>query len=178
MKASPVTLVRRLIAYGIDWYLATMLAGIPLLLVNSIENASTAIDTSIPDGTGGILWGTVAILLGLFYYWMIPVLWDGMTPGKKLMHLRIVSVKNGEKPSVGALLLRQGLGVLLIEGAIAFPSTLMREMLARLVGASAVSVLQTVMVVLTLISVSIGIYTPQKRMIHDYLSGTIEIFEE
>lgn len=178
MKTLPVTLIRRLVAYGIDWYLATIAAGIPLLLVNSMRTGSTAIDTSIPEGPEGWLWGSVAILFGLLYYWLIPVLWNGATPGKKLMHLRIVSVKDGQQPSVMALLLRQGLGVLLIEGAIAFPSQLLRELLARITGDSVVSVIQTVMVIITMISVSIGIYTPQKRMIHDYISGTIEVWEE
>lgn len=177
MKSSPVTLVRRIIAYGIDWYLATMVCGIPLMLVNSMKTGSTAINTSIPDGTKGWLWGTVAILLGLLYYWILPLLWNGTTPGKKLMHLRIVSAADGGQPSATALLLRQGVGVLLIEGAVAFPSQLLRELLARITDDNVTAAVQTVMVVVTLISISIGMYTPRRRMIHDYISGTIEIWE-
>ncbi len=177
MKVSPVTLIRRIIAYGIDWYLATMVCGIPLMLVNSMKTGSTAINTTLPEGMEGWLWGTVYILLGLMYYWLIPLFWNGATPGKKLMHLRIVSVSDGKKPSAMALLLRQGVGVLLIEGAIAFPSQLLRELLARLTGDSVMSVIQTIMVIITVISISIGVYTPQRRMIHDYISGTIEVWE-
>ena len=178
MKYSNVPLLRRLVAYGIDWYLATMVCGIPLMLVNSMKTGSTAINTSLPEGAEGWLWGMVAILLGLLYYWLIPLLWDGATPGKRLMKLRIVSLTSGDTPSSFALLLRQGVGVLLIEGAIAFPSQLLRELLARFTGDKVMSIVQTIMVVITMISISIGIYTPQKRMIHDYISGTTEVFVE
>ena len=50
MKMTPVPLFRRLIAYLIDWYLATIVCGIPLQLVNSMHSGSTAVDSSIPVG--------------------------------------------------------------------------------------------------------------------------------
>ena len=88
MKTNAVGPFRRLAAYAVDWYLATMACGAPLLLVNSMRTGSTAIDTSIPDGAAGWLWGTVALLLGVLYYWLIPLLWNGRTPGKRLFRVR------------------------------------------------------------------------------------------
>lgn len=93
------------------------------------------------------------------------------------MHLRIISRNTKETPSVGALLLRQGVGVLLIEGAIAFPSQLLRELLARITGDRVVSVIQIVMVIITVISITIGVYTPEKRMLHDFIAGTAEVWD-
>lgn len=177
MKASPAAPIRRLIAYIIDWYLATIVCGTPLMLFNSMKSGSTAIDTSIPPGAEGWLWGSFAILLGLLYYWLLPVLFYGATPGKKLMHLRIISRNTKETPSVGALFLRQGVGVLLIEGAIAFPSQLLRELLARITGDRVVSVIQIVMVIITVISITIGVYAPEKRMLHDFIAGTAEVWD-
>ena len=46
MKTTPVPLIRRLAAYIVDWYLAAVLCGAPLLLVNSMRTGSTAADTS------------------------------------------------------------------------------------------------------------------------------------
>lgn len=166
MKMKPVPLFRRLIAYLIDWYLATIVCGIPLQLVNSMNSGSTAVDTSIPAGMDGWLWGTVAILAGVAYYWLIPQVWHGMTPGKRLMHLRIVGV-DGQQPSAGALFLRQVVGVLLLEGAIAFPSQLLRELIARAAGDQPADLIRIVMVVITIISIALGVYTLDKRMLHD-----------
>ena len=131
MKTNAVGPFRRLAAYAVDWYLATMACGAPLLLVNSMRTGSTAIDTSIPDGAAGWLWGTVALLLGMLYYWLIPLLWDGRTPGKRLFRLRIVRAEGAGRVGAGALALRQIVGILLVEGAIAFPSQLLRELIAR-----------------------------------------------
>ena len=34
------------------------------------------------------------------------------------------------------------------------------------------------MVAVTIVSIMLGMYTPSRRMLHDRLSGTSEIFEE
>ncbi|MBP3311660.1 MAG: RDD family protein [Butyricicoccus sp.] len=176
MKTTPVPLIRRLAAYIVDWYLAAVLCGAPLLLVNSMRTGSTAADTSIPSGASGWLWGIVAILIGTAYYWLLPLVWHGQTPGKRLMHLRIIGA-DGEQPAAGALFLRQAIGILLIEGAVAFPSQLLRELLARAAGDSAANIVRIAMVAATLVSIGLGMYTPDRRMLHDRISGTREVLE-
>ena len=178
MKTNAVGPFRRLAAYAVDWYLATMACGAPLLLVNSMRTGSTAIDTSIPDGAAGWLWGPVALLLGVLYYWLIPLLWNGRTPGKRLFRLRIVRAGSAGRVGAGALALRQIVGILLVEGAVAFPSQLLRELIARAAGDSVANALRIAMVAVTIVSIMLGMYTPSRRMLHDRLSGTSEIFEE
>lgn len=178
MKTSTVTPIRRLIAYVIDWYLATIVSGIPLMLVNSMKSGSASINTSIPDGMEGWIWGIISICLGIFYYWLLPMIMNGSTPGKKLMHFRIVSKKTGELPSIGSLFLRQVVGILFLEGAIAFPSQLLRELLTRLISENTVSMLQTAMVIITVISISFGLYSPSRQMIHDIIGNTVEVMNE
>lgn len=106
MKGTGVGPMRRLAAYVVDWYLATMLCGAPLLLVNAMRTGEQTLDTSLPPDAQGWLWGSIAIALGVLYYWLVPLLWHGQTPGKRLTHLRIVT-KEGGKPTVGQLLMRQ-----------------------------------------------------------------------
>lgn len=174
---SPAGLLRRLTAYIIDWYLATMVCGAPLMLVNSMRTGLAAPDSSLPPGAGGFVWGTVAIVLGGLYYWGIPLLWQGATPGKKLMHLRIV-MQNPEELLCGrSLFLRQIVGLLFLEGAVTFPSQLFREILARLAGQGVSEAVRIVMVAITVISVMLGIYTSGHKMIHDRISGTMEIMD-
>lgn len=175
MRGAGVSPLRRLAAYVVDWYLATMVCGAPLLLVNSMRTGVAALDTSLPPGSAGWLWGTVAILLGVAYYWLIPLVWNGQTPGKRLLRLKIVRADNGQSVSVGRLLLRQVIGLLLLEGAVAFPSQLLRELLARAAGAGVADAVRIGMVAITIVSVLMGVYTPGRRMLHDRISGTREV---
>lgn len=176
MNSVPVKPLRRLAAYLIDWYLAAMLCGAPLVLVNAMRTGRAAADSSLPPGTQGWIWGGIAILLGVAYY-MLPLVWRGQTVGKRLLHLRILTLE-GQAPSAGALLLRQVVGVLLIEGGLAFPSQLLRELIARAAGAEAANIVRIVMVAATLASILLGLYTPSRRMLHDRISRTHEIYEQ
>lgn len=175
MKGTGVNPLRRLAAYAVDWYLATMVCGAPLLLVNSMRTGVAAFDTSLPPGGAGWLWGAVAIALGILYYWLIPLVWNGQTPGKRLLRLKIVRADDGAAVSSGKLLLRQVVGLLVLEGAVAFPSQLLRELLARVAGEGAADVVRIGMVAITLVSVMLGVYTPRRRMLHDRISGTCEV---
>lgn len=176
MKGAGVGLLRRLAAYVVDWYLATMVCGAPLLLVNAMRTGQQTLDTSLPPDGAGWLWGIAAIALGVLYYWLIPLAWNGRTPGKRLLRLQIVRADNGAAPSAGQLLLRQVVGLLVLEGAVTFPSQLLRELLARAAGEGAADAVRIGMVVITLVSVMLGVYTPRKRMLHDRISGTCEVF--
>lgn len=173
---SAAPLLRRLGAYAVDWYLCAMLCGAPLMLVNSMRTGSTAIDTSLPPGVSGWLWGGVALLLGALYYFVLPLVWNGRTPGKRLFRLRIVT-RDGGAATAGALALRQLLGVIVLEGAVVFPSQLLRELLARGAGDAPAEAARVVMVGLTVVSIALGVYSRERRMLHDRISGTREIFE-
>lgn len=175
MKGTGVSSLRRLAAYVADWYLATMVCGAPLLMVNSMRTGVAALDTSLPPNGAGWFWGAVAILLGILYYWLIPLVWNGQTPGKRLLRLKIVRADNGGAVSTGKLLLRQVVGLLVLEGAVAFPSQLLRELLARAAGEGVADVVRIGMVAITIVSVMLGVYTPSRRMLHDRISGTCEV---
>ncbi|WP_031474801.1 RDD family protein [Agathobaculum desmolans] len=178
MNTSAVGPFRRLAAYAIDWYLATMLCGAPLMLINSMRTGLAAMDSSIPPGRAGWLWGGISILCGLFYYWLIPLLWNGQTPGKRLLHLRIVCRETQQPAGAAALALRQIVGMILLEGAICFPSQLLRELIARAAGEDVANIVRIAMVAVTILSVMLGLYTPNRRMLHDRISGTMEICEK
>lgn len=55
---------------------------------------------------------TISSLVQMVYLILVPVLWTGYTVGKKTVGVRIVKV-NGEKVSIGTMLLRQFIGGLI-----------------------------------------------------------------
>ena len=68
MKGTGVGPLRRLAAYVVDWYLATMLCGAPLLLVNSMRTGEQTLDTSLPPDAPGWLWGSTVSYTHLDVY--------------------------------------------------------------------------------------------------------------
>lgn len=176
MNKNAVRPFRRLAAYLIDWYLCTMVCGAPLMLVNSVRSGLSTLDTTLPMGISGFGWGVVAIAIGVSYYALVPMFWNGQTLGKRLLHIRIVT-RNGSISSAGAIILRQVVGILLLEGAVTFPSQLFRELVARLLGSQIADILRVGAVAITLISICMGMYGMKKRMLHDWIAGTMEISE-
>ena len=170
MNENTPGLGRRLGGYLIDWYLSTMLCGGVLVFANSVETGVAAMDSSLPGGGRGLLLGTLACLLGVCYYVLFPLLWKGQTPAKRLLGMRIVSA-DGRAPGLGALLLRQLVGGILLEGAILFPSQLLREMVAMR-GFPAVAEGLRVAAVITFLSVSMAVFVPGRRMLHDRIAST------
>lgn len=171
MSGNAPGLGRRLAGYLIDWYLSTMLCGGVLVFANSMRTGVAAMDTSLPKGPEGLLLGALACMLGVCYYVLFPLLWKGQTPAKRLLRMRIVT-EGEELPKVGTLLLRQLVGGILLEGAILFPSQLLREMVAMLGLDTAAEVLRMAAVALTLISIAVAVFLPGRRMLHDRISGT------
>lgn len=167
--------MRRLIAYAVDWYLSAILSGLPLLLANAMRTGLPVPDTSLPPGSSGWWYGGAGTLLGLLYY-MLPLLrWEGQTPGKRLLGLRVITL-DGDRLSLRQVLIRQAAGLLLLEGVLVFPSQLLRELFARVAGGQAAQILQYAMVGVAIVSVLMGIYSRQRQMLHDRLAGTFEIY--
>ena len=64
----------------------------------------------------GIIAGILAVLFAIFYFVIVPAyIYPGQTLGKKICKIKIVKVNN-EQVTIKNMLLRQLLGVIVIEG--------------------------------------------------------------
>lgn len=87
--------------------ITVIITGLILLIVMLAKMAPQP-DTQTPDDTGG--WAIAIVILFVFalqwgYYVLFEALWDGQTPGKKLMHIRVVQ-DGGYSVSFGASAIR------------------------------------------------------------------------
>lgn len=125
-------MLRRLIAYFIDWYLAfvvmnTMLVAAAYLLTGTMYAGSLPLTAFEPGAQLSLL----VMLAGfeVLFYSIVPrFVWPGQTVGKRLMHLRMIAVDGG-RLSLPRLMLRDLVGIVLIEGCFSPLSNYIRNYL-------------------------------------------------
>ena len=121
------------------------------------------------------LWiGALGLLFALIYYVWIPYkVYPGQTVGKKAMGIQIEKT-DGSNLRLMDLLLRQGLGLLVLEGILFNPSRLWQDMLSLASGLNFSGYLLYLSLAITILSALIALMAPSKRMLHDYLASTTE----
>lgn len=166
--------LRRLLAMIIDWYLASMLAGIPVLFIYSIESGKAEIAKSLSSMSlkWGIIAGILAIIFGLIYYIVIPMYWrKGQTIGKRLLGIKVINA-DGSDVCINNLCRREILGVMLIEGSIVCTSEYFRQIIELITNASLYSILTFLSSIITIVSIIMLFKTNDSRMIHDFIGNT------
>ena len=86
--------MRRAFAYVLDWYLASVVASIPVLLIYGMESGKTGSPQSLSEMSlsSGITAGILAILFVAIYYVVIPTKVNkGQTLGKRLLSIKVVN---------------------------------------------------------------------------------------
>lgn len=174
-KKDSVNLWRRFGAYLIDWLLGTFFAAFPVVMLNGIAlNMSDMTDDLLVVPTPyNYIGGVLAIAFSFIYFVIIPLnVWKGETVGKHMMNLKIVKT-NGREVDLKALVLRQMLGMVLVEGAMFTSSNYLREMLAIATGEIKVmQYLYYLGVGMTIISILLVIFTYKNQAIHDRIGNT------
>lgn len=136
LKKSSVNSFYRGVAYLIDWYAATMFAGIPIVLIGSIVNHTTSVsqDLSKIPAPYNILVALLAIVFYLGYFVILELyVYKGQTFGKRIMKLKVV--KNDESDvDFKTILMREGLGIMIVEGYIANSSSYLRQLIQIVTG--------------------------------------------
>ena len=119
-----------------------------------------------------IYYGIIGVILLLFYYIYIPFfVYKGQTVGKRICKVKIIQ-NNNQEVSLKSLVLRQGLGMIVIEGIFVSASALWHQLVSLCIHVNIVSMMMYVGFVVGGISTLMIIFTKEHRAIHDYIGNT------
>jgi len=170
-----VNVTRRFMAYLADWLLGMFFVAFPVVMLYSTAmNTTTVTDDLIkmvyPYNYIG---GALALLFSLIYFVIIPwKLWEGQTPGKRMFNIKIVK-NNNDDVDLKALLLRQIVGMVLLESVLFTTSNYILKLLTLVSGE--IKFMQYPYyagLIITLISFLLVGFSRSRRAIHDYLGNT------
>ncbi len=170
LKKSNSPFFKRLIAYFIDWYLVSFLTIIPInfiygLTYNQINFESTI--TTLP-----ILQAFIAFLIGLLfsiiYLIYFPYKNNGQTLGKKILKLKIIKSDNN-KLDLKTLFIRNGVGLILIEGTFYTCSIYFWELINLISSSSISSAVLSILGIISFSSLAVSLITNDHKMIHDFI---------
>lgn len=176
-----VNVSRRFMAYIADWLLGMFFAAFPVVMLYSIAmNTTTVTDDLIKmEYPYNYIGGALALLFSFIYFVIIPLkLWKGQTPGKRMFNIKIVK-NNDEDVDMKALLLRQMVGMVLLESVLYTTSNYILKLLTMMTGE--IKFMQYpyyIGLILTLISFLLVGFSRSRRAIHDYVGNTKVVMEE
>ena len=154
-----------MLSYFIDWYLGALCAAFPIAVVSQ-KLYGTMLKQNLlkiqqPYG-----------FIALFYYIYIPFfVYKGQTVGKRICKVKIIQ-NNNQEVSLKSLVLRQGLGMIVIEGIFVSASALWHQLVSLCIHVNIVSTMMYVGFVVGGISTLMVIFTKEHRAIHDYIGNT------
>lgn len=169
--------IKRIIAYGIDWYLGSVLSSLPLILLYmSLHKDAVYIpqQLSIFKGYYQVLAGVLSLSAAFVYYVVLPIIWKGQTLGKKLLGLKIVN-DDYQEVNVKQLIIRQVIMIFLVEGSIYTCSNMFHQLVNVLTGYNIASIWNKVGLVITILSGILVIILKSKKSLHDIVSHTLVV---
>lgn len=165
--------IKRLIAYFVDWYIISILTILPINLIYSLTFKIKNFDSTISNLP--LPQATIAFILGLifsmFYLIYFPYKHNGQTLGKKILGLKIIKT-NHEILDFKTLLIRNGLGLILIEGTFYSCSIYFWELLNIVSSLSISSTVLSILGLISFISMSLCLFSSNHQMLHDMISKT------
>ena len=165
---------RRAVAFLIDWYISTLLAGIPILYLFSVQSGSTEVPESFTqfDGALGIIAGLIGMAIITIYYVVIPLKYNkGQTLAKRFLGVKIVQ-NDGSQVTAKNIIKREVLGAMLIEAGLVSSSKYLREMFLILGMGYVYRTLAIVAMIIPFISILVMMFSKESKMIHDIIGGT------
>ncbi|MFV0394174.1 MAG: RDD family protein [Coprobacillaceae bacterium] len=172
-QKNAVPLPRRLISYLIDWYVGGLCTAIPISIVSQkLTGTMTNQNLLTFDNGYAIGTGIFALLFALFYFVIVPTyIWKGQTVGKRICKLKVVQVDNQEV-TLKNMLLRQVIGMIVMEGAMLSASTIWHQILSIITNYNFITLFMYIGFGITLISVVMLLFSTDSRALHDYLGST------
>ncbi len=176
LKNAPV--LNRFIAFLIDWYLASLFASIPVVILQSLQAKEFVIVNSLEGLSLINAWIAciLALLVYIIYYCIIPSkargqFLAGQTIGRKLLKIRLAGA-DGSSPSFHRLFLRDFIGVLLLQGYITSVNIYLLSIIQMTTGAFIAPHFQLFYYVAIIISLVLYVMSKRMYLLHDLISKT------
>lgn len=112
--------LKRCFAFGVDWYLSTVLLNLASSLAFYMFSRDVAVINDVSSFSFGqsLVMFCFVLLTGLFYYVYVPMkVWRGQTPMQRMMQLKVVNL-DGSDVSLKTMLYRYLVGCLIAEAAL------------------------------------------------------------
>lgn len=174
IKKTNVNSLSRAVAYLIDWYIASMIAGIPITLIaTSLKHTTTITQdlSKIPVPWGAIA-GVLAIVCYLGYYLIVELkVYKGQSFGKRIMKLKEVK-EDGSDVDFVTILKREAIGVMIVEGYIANSSSYLRQIIQLYVPFHIMDMAVYIFGIISAISILMGLASASRKMLHDRIAKT------
>lgn len=185
-RTCDVTNGKRFFAYVIDWFLGSLFTMLPmclmwLMLTNDMDRMA-GVNVMYIAGqvsySSAYLAGLISTLFALFYYVYVPwKIYPGQTVGKRSMGFKIVKT-NDDEVTLKTLLLRQVIGIILIEGSLYTVSGILHSILSLATNINFITILMYVGLVISIMSGFVILKIESRRMLHDYIADTKVILFE
>ncbi len=172
-KYENASLTRRIMSYFIDWYLGALCTAFPIAIVSQ-KLYGTMLKQNIMkiQQPYGFIAGIIGILCALFYYIYVPCfIYKGQTLGKYLCKIKIIQV-DLQEVSCKSMILRQGLGMIVVEGILVSASSLWHQLVSLCIHINIVSIMMYAGFVIGGISALMVVFTKEHRALHDYIGKT------
>lgn len=174
-KSCDVDVIKRFVAYIIDWFLSDLAMAFPVIMIYSNINQTTdmKIDLFLLPAPYDVFAGCMAIAIGILYYIGLPSFHHcGQTPGKRICKFKI-TMEDGRPVSFKALCIRYLLGVFVIEGSLLTVSKYIREVSFLVSGIFEVmQVLYYIGIFFGILSILLVVITKKRQAIHDKIAQT------
>lgn len=171
--------IRRILAYGIDWYVGGVIASLPLIIMYMMINKEA---TYIPQNLAifeyplNIVAGSLSFFIAFIYYVIIPMfVFKGQTLGKKILKIKIVNA-DFKEATCKQILIRQGIMILLIEGSVFTASNMLHQVVTLTTGLNIISLYAYLGLGITIFSGLLVIVLKSKRALHDVVTNTKVVF--
>ncbi|WP_416325071.1 RDD family protein [[Eubacterium] hominis] len=175
-----VTSGKRFFAYVIDWFLGSLCTMLPMCLMwmmmthdlETMSSVNVFILASKFGYTQAYLGGALSIVFALFYYVIVPwKIYPGQTVGKRTMGFKVVKL-DGSDVDLKTLIIREILGIMIIEGALYNVSGIIHSMISLMLNLYLVQWLLYIGLAISVVSAFLALKMSSQRMIHDYLAKT------
>lgn len=173
VEINDAPLSKRFIAYLIDWYIGALATAFPIAVISQKLNG-TMLNQDITSFQEpyGMIGGVLALICACLYYIVVPMyVTKGQTLGKRICKVKIVK-DNNKDVDLLSLLLRQMVGIIIIEGTLVSASALWHQLFTMITGIEVVGILMYAGFVLTGASVLMVAFSKSHKAIHDYLGNT------
>lgn len=163
--------VKRGIAFMVDWYLSGVLISLPVLTILQNQNKEPVLELRSLSFVWALLAAVLSLTIALLYYVAIVWKWNGQTIGKRTMGLRIYE-EGKDKISLRAIWKRQVLGLMFVEGSLVSVTPLIWQVVFYN-NVSYQQYLTWAYYGISILSVILLIVSKNKKSIHDYIAHTV-----